>query len=1657
MKPKFRSLHSSVIIIALTTALTGAAAAQSGTWTSLTSGGNWSDAANWAGGVVADGAGNTANLSAVDLPEGPFAVNLLNPRTIGSLNFGDTDPETAGTWSLAGAATLTLAGTTPTVTTGVSATINNVIAGANGYSKQGSGVLTLAADNSASLTGGITVKAGTLSLITAAANLQRAIGSPSNTVTFEGGTLSLNGSGVNDNGSTVFGPFANPIVVATGQTGTLRSFPRGQTTSGITGTLTGGGTLNLVVRSTRGDLSGNWNAFTGSVIVSSGTTPTPATFADLRINGTNQFQNSRLHLNPSVYMVQVFNPPNSGTVETIQNIGKLSGDAGSILAGNPVSGRFVNWTIGSLNEDSEFAGDIANAAGAARITKTGSAELILSGNNTYTGSTTVSSGILSIGKGGATGTLGNTNATVASGATLVFNRNNSAASVYPGILAGAGDVVKRGNGRVDFTGVNTYSAGTLIQGGVIGINSASSLGVATGQVTFSDANGGILAIAPSIVSTRGFTVESGITASFGGATAADGLRLDGSIDGTGSLAINGNGIITLAGANTYGGSTTITSGTLVVDNLSGSATSTGAVSLSAGTLGGTGTIGGSVSAASGTSLKPGAVTSSSTSVGSLATGPLNLAGGATIHQEFVSAASYDKILVNGSLSTSGASSANPVLFDLRAENSIGKWTTPGTYNLIQHSGFTGNANELFKVSSSSAQAGLTYTFGNSGGFITLTISGAAPSEWNIDANGIWTNAPNWINGIPNASGAFAIFGNVITAPRTVTVDSPKSIGAIQFNNANSYSVTGTAALTFSTASGDAEIGVLAGSHSISAPLTLSKSLSLSSATAANTLTLSGAITGIGGLKNSGAGTTRITGANTFSGDIEFTAGTLSFGNGSLGTGGLLLSNSTLIWEPGNSQDISNRAISLNGTTTTFDTNGNNVSLANAIGQGGTANFVKTGAGRLTFAADPTYAGTTTISGGELQLGTGGETGSVVGNITNNGQLIVNLATGRLFNNLITGNGSLLHAGSGTLTLNAQNTHTGLTSISNGVLILGSGLSLQNSTLNLQSGGGLLSFGDLTAATIGGLSGAVNLPLQNNSEASVALTVGGNGNTTTYAGVLSGPGSLIKIGTGVLTLSGDNTYTGATTTNGGTLFIDSTGKVATTSANVGAGATLTVEGGSLTASAASTISAATFRLNGGAAAFNGGIASGTNDATLISITDGTFSSSSITLPRTQSFGDGADPTAMPTTGLAVSGGTVTAGNLTIGTSNSGSGARFSGGVSTFSGTVTVGNSSNTRWSLLVVDTSGEFISTNAETGIILSPNATTPNKSAFIVSGGAATVERIAFGAAGGAAGIGRVNVTGGELYVGAGGLVKIPANFTTQINIGSGGVLAAKDSWTSSLPINIVSGLPAYIRTANALGEPRNIGLSGPLTGPGSLTKEGAGTLTLSGGNSYAGDTRVEEGRLVLTTNTLSDEASVIVDSGAVLELGFSGGDKIEALTLADSMMPDGIYGRVGTNKPGVTESPLIEGNGLLYVGVDLPPVGGYDAWASNPANGLTAGVNDGPTQDPDNDGISNLMEFVLGGNPTVSSTAVLPKLTVTATSFVFTFNRNDDSESEAGLTFQHGTNLTTWTDVIIGADNAGSGPEVSIAENGADPDAITVTIPRGSNTRLFGRLKVVK
>jgi alpha-galactosidase len=129
-----------------------------------------------------------------------------------------------------------------------------------------------------------------------------------------------------------------------------------------------------------------------------------------------------------------------------------------------------------------------------------------------------------------------------------------------------------------------------------------------------------------------------------------------------------------------------------------------------------------------------------------------------------------------------------------------------------------------------------------------------------------------------------------------------------------------------------------------------------------------------------------------------------------------------------------------------------------------------------------------------------------------------------------------------------------------------------------------------------------------------------------------------------------------------------------------------------------------------------------------------------------------------------------------------------------------------------------------------------------------------------------------------------------------------------------------------------------------------------------------------------------------------------------------------------------------------------FEQWASNPAQGLTSGVNDGANDDPDHDGIPNLMEFVLGGAPMVRSPSILPGLSQSPGGvWSFEYDRSDLSLPPATTqVVEYGNDLTGWTPLAIPETRAGA---VTITP-GSPSDHVKFTLP-DLGPKIFARLKV--
>jgi len=347
------------------------------------------------------------------------------------------------------------------------------------------------------------------------------------------------------------------------------------------------------------------------------------------------------------------------------------------------------------------------------------------------------------------------------------------------------------------------------------------------------------------------------------------------------------------------------------------------------------------------------------------------------------------------------------------------------------------------------------------------------------------------------------------------------------------------------------------------------------------------------LTKTGDGTLALSGDNTYGG-TTVNGGLINFASlPNLGTGNLTLNGGGLQWASGNTADVSARLNPLGSSGAFFDTNGNDVTLGSAMTGG---KLVKQGVGILTLTGANTYTAGTQIDAGTLQLGDGNAIGSIEGDVVvnTNGALAFNRSDAVQFDGIIAGGGGVLQEGAGTTTFTNDNTYTGVTEVHAGTLQLGDGgdsgslignvfvnsraiLSINRSnTVTLPgviSGGGRLiqaGIGTTILAANNTYTGgtqidAGTLQLGNGSNTgNLRGNVTNNGtlafnrsDTVAFSGIINGTGGVKQLGPGTLQLSGDQTYTGATQISAGTVAL--LGSLQSNAVTVAPGATLSGNG------------------------------------------------------------------------------------------------------------------------------------------------------------------------------------------------------------------------------------------------------------------------------------------------------------------------------------------------------------------------------------------------------------------------------------------------------------------------------------------------------------------
>ncbi len=255
-----------------------------------------------------------------------------------------------------------------------------------------------------------------------------------------------------------------------------------------------------------------------------------------------------------------------------------------------------------------------------------------------------------------------------------------------------------------------------------------------------------------------------------------------------------------------------------------------------------------------------------------------------------------------------------------------------------------------------------------------------------------------------------------------------------------------------------------------------------------TVGVSAALQGAGGLTKQGAGTLTLSGANSFTGATTVSAGTLALA----GTSSLSASQAVQV---DGKLDLS----ALSGSATTIKSLSGGSGGAIVLGaktltvnQAASATFagsisgagalVKEGAGTLILTGTNTYTGGTTINAGTLQIGNGGTTGSIVGNVVNNASLVFNRSDAYTFPGTISGSGNVTFTGGGTVVLSTPESYQGAIAVSDSTnLHLETG-AVSTSTFSVENGGVISGNG-----TVGGLVvGAGGIAAPGNSPGTIAV-------------------------------------------------------------------------------------------------------------------------------------------------------------------------------------------------------------------------------------------------------------------------------------------------------------------------------------------------------------------------------------------------------------------------------------------------------------------------------------------------------------------------------------------------------------------------------------------
>ncbi|MEI8036933.1 MAG: autotransporter-associated beta strand repeat-containing protein [Verrucomicrobiota bacterium] len=1294
----------------------------------------------------------------------------------------------------------------------------------------------------------------------------------------------------------------------------------------------------------------------------------------------------------------------SGNTSTISGAGSGTvGQTGGTIF-NVLTGDTLNVSL-SLNH---FA-----ARGDTGLIKQGPGLMTLSGSNTYTGATTVSTGTLQIGAGGATGSIASTSGVaVALGATLAFNSTGSYGGGLASAISGSGGLLLS-NGSLALSGTNTYSGATTVNVGTLSLGNGLTTGTLSTSSAITIASGGNLTI------NRSNAVAQGTDFS----TAA--------ISGAGSFTQAGNGTTTLNLVNTYTGLTTVSAGELDL-NAAGQAIA-GNLTVSGGTAkliaanqigsgknlvvsGGAFDIQGFNQTLANVQLTGGSINGTtsvltSTAAYDMQAGTVNviLGGSAGLNKT-----TSGTVVLNGANTYSGGTTISAGILSIGSASALPGWDTASAYSVA------GGATLAVPNSISDANISTMLATGN-------FLAGSAVGFNTTAGDRSFTLALTGLSGLTK-TGTNSL---IITGTSTYTGTTTVSAGTLQLGNGST---------TGKLAAGSTIVIASGGNLAINRSDAVTQGTDFSSA----------AITGTGSFTQVGTGTTTLNAVNTYTGLTTVSAGeldlnaagqaiagnvTVSGGTAKLLAASQIASGKNLVVSSGAfdiqgfNQTLASVQLtggSINSTTgvltsaAAYDMQAGTVSAKLA----GTAGLNKTTGGTVTLNGANTYSGGTTVTSGSLQLGNATALGT--GNLAFNGSTLdlkgysitVGLLSGTTTGAVITNTGA-----SAILTANSAANGSYVGTIQDGTGTLGlakQGAGTLTLTGNNSYTGGTTYQGGLTAGAAGAFGtgnviGAALSTLIFNTATNATFS---NNFTTNPTFLTSFTNSS---STSTITLSGNNQFHG----NGSWTII----------AGVGGSSGVVLTG-------SNTFYTANLALN------NVSLTAGNNNAigtTILAMGDENSTADvAFYLQNAITIANVIRDTEYNTYASAR--------NFTLGISQAGS--------STLTGTVDLHRNAAagaSNWKFNAVS-GGTLTFANAITRSNTTSGAVTVTKT------GAGTVV------------FSGTNTYTGTTAVSVGTLLATKAaalpgyNVASQVSVANAATLAVRaggaGEWTSAQIDSVLgattaafasgSNLGIDVTTGNTIAYANDIGTTQAAKG---LVKSGTGTLTLTAANSYTGATTVTAGELALASGStaspitvhnaaflgftvgapITSTSTLTLDAGAIIKLS---GTPVAPASYTLLTASGGISGTPVLDSPITNYTLVVDG---LSLKLNYTGAAGFSSWITGTfANGTVPVGKQGPSDAPTGDGISNLMKYAIAGQDPTVANPIISTFSGNTVSFTKRLPLATDLTYSIELSTDLGV-ANAWAEAPAGA---------SYVNNST---TITYTFTPGTPAKKFARLKVTQ